>query len=770
MSGDQLASRQDFNQPTPFTFGNPNAQSPTPKQTPTSATFPSPVFETPKQRQSHFDDAGGWTPRFAEEYSVFNTTPGNLRASPGSSFPDFATTAYPPSTTLKRPLSVGSLAAQIATHANHFSPDPNLPLPPLAAAHRLPSSPKPPNEEPELPGQKGGPPNPEAASQGTASGKSKGRESVAELNGQTATPPPSSHKGGRKQASKLQADNMQNDHGYGQPDFSGTPQHPNMAAAFVNATDMFGFPLSAPLNGSTSFWDPSADMSGMDIDFSFGPNVFHTSGHRHMPSFDASQMFQEASALPPPSTQEGSQSIKRTRPLAPKPVMHAIQSASGDMSMSSTSFSTSLDDPFGLGSPGGVDPGLLFGRPSSSSMNTNIPVTQGSAQFALAAAAESQSRAPMHNDIRRSFSTKELGPGRATGNASVNSPAKSQSRLQRSVSENRGRRGLAKAALPKLAPAIQPRPQATNGPAFGSGRPPGRPSGRASPLKQQHSRPSGLTSIPEATPPRTRTAVRFTIDSKGRARAEATMVVDDPMASDPQRRPITREMPRREKSWESDDGDEDDDSSTDDEPIIIPSRNSSFALPDPRRPSSASVFHSSRRSVSEHSSSSLGASVSQLDAESEAETIMHEPQGKGGDATSELRKLVENRQRRGPQAPSGQPSQLFAPGSFQDSHGGLLSPTAFTEVSLPSPTKATYNVRCVCRNGASKQGEYMVQCESCELWLHGSCINISRRTLPTVYICAFCSNTPNMRGGRLRGNGPTLGLSRASPSARKSFR
>lgn len=60
--------------------------------------------------------------------------------------------------------------------------------------------------------------------------------------------------------------------------------------------------------------------------------------------------------------------------------------------------------------------------------------------------------------------------------------------------------------------------------------------------------------------------------------------------------------------------------------------------------------------------------------------------------------------------------------------------------------------------------------ESCDMWLHGSCINISRQTLPTVFICAFCSNTPNMRGGRIRGNGPVLGPSRASPLARKAFR
>ncbi|TID01328.1 hypothetical protein CH35J_004178 [Colletotrichum higginsianum] len=512
---------------------------------------------------------------------------------------------------------------------------------------------------------------------------------------------------------------MQNDHGYGQPDFSGTPHHPNLAAAFVNGTDMFGFPMSAPANASASFWDPSADMSGMDIDFSFGPNVFQTSGHRHMPSFDASQMFQEASALPPSNGQETSQPIKRTRPLAPKPAVHHVPSSSADISMASVSF---VDDPFGIVSPGGVNPGLLFGRPSSSGIASGIPVTQGSAQFALAAAAEYQSRAPMHSDVRRSLSTKEMGSENKTGgNAYVNPSAKPNGRpsgLQRSVSENRGRRGLAKATLPKLAPAIQPRPQVTNGPAVGSNRPPSRPSGRMSPLKQQQqSRLSSLTSIPEAATPRMRTAVKFTIDSKGRARAETTVVTDDSRSDSPHRKPaVAREMPRRERSWESDD----DESSTDDEPIIIPSRNASFALPDPRRTSSASVFHSSRRSVSEHSSSSFGATASQHDQnESEAETVMNEAQAKGGDAASELRKLVENRNKRAPLALPSQRSQRFASGSFQDPHGGLMSPTAFTEVSLPSPTKATYNVRCVCRNGADKQGEYMVQCESCEMWLHG---------------------------------------------------
>ena len=55
------------------------------------------------------------------------------------------------------------------------------------------------------------------------------------------------------------------------------------------------------------------------------------------------------------------------------------------------------------------------------------------------------------------------------------------------------------------------------------------------------------------------------------------------------------------------------------------------------------------------------------------------------------------------------------------------------------------------------------------MWLHGRCINISKRTLPTVYICAFCANTPNMRGGRMRG-GPSQSGSAASPLAHKSFK
>ncbi len=174
MSGDQLASRQECSPsavvlaarsqaaaaaagrgscsvsrlyadklPVPHSFGDPNAQPPTPRETPKSDIFPSPVFETPKPAAEPFDGASGWTPRFAEEYSVFNATPGNLRGSQGP-FVDFAPfTPYQPSAGDKRPLSAEGIAAEIAAHVNHFSPNPNLPLPPVDPARRLQSSPGP---------------------------------------------------------------------------------------------------------------------------------------------------------------------------------------------------------------------------------------------------------------------------------------------------------------------------------------------------------------------------------------------------------------------------------------------------------------------------------------------------------------------------------------------------------------------------------------------------------------------------------------------------
>ncbi|ROT38548.1 hypothetical protein SODALDRAFT_333147 [Sodiomyces alkalinus F11] len=831
MSGDQQAS----------SFGDPNALPPTPKRTPTSAHLPSPVFKTPKNRQGPFNEPGGWTPLFAEEYSVFNTTPGNLQAS-HSPFAEFTTPKGPDFRAAagvhKRQPSTGGRIT--AAHDTHLYSNPNLSQSPVNSSRVLPSSPGPVTGPHEFSGTE------DNGSEQQGNNPSKTRRSVTktkqgpeggvrvhpeekEAQGQTATPPPSSHKRGRNSRPKLEVGNMQNDNGYGQPDFAAeTPQQPNVAG-YVSTSDFFGYPMSAPAAAPSSFWDPGADMSGMDIDFSFGVDAFQmpTLGHRPTGSFDANQMFQDMETLPQEPQQQTSQmprqqppqqqqpkkkprAVRKPRPLAPKTSLSQTESkptSTAGPSMSSSAVHPGpIDNRFNLMSPGtGVDPGLLFSRPQSSSMDISLPTTQvdRGAQFSMEAVAQALSKAPVRNDLRRSSSTRERPATRVPDRSLASSPMKSSSRpgLQRSLSENRGKRSLARNQPPSLAPPAQPTPAVASSSSSSRGvnsRPPStRPSGRTSPLKNQFQL-SSLTSIPEAPPPRARTLVRFTIDADGRARAETTVVVDGETtgpgseASSMQcssRRSSREAASVRARSFDS--GDEEE--STDDEPIILPSRNTSFALPDPHKPTRAGYHTSSQRSVSDRSTSSYmagGAGVDRgagNDAESEAETVMNGMErGGSDDAANELRRLRENRQKRVSGPGSGisgkhQQQRERGQGRMGRSFGGMAgpvaaSPTSFTDGSLPTPSTEARGrrIRCVCqRNGGNRDGDgFMVQCESCEMWLHGQCIRItSRRMLPSVYICAFCANTPNARGIQLRESGRDVAHGGgASPLAHKSFK
>ncbi|KAK7428500.1 hypothetical protein QQZ08_004938 [Neonectria magnoliae] len=695
MSGDQLVT----------SLADLNPRPPTPKQTPTSAVFPSPIFETPKLNQGAFTDAGGWTPRFAEDYSVFNSTPGNLRGSQGP-FVDFNPAT--PASRHKRLLSAEGLAAEIATHVNHFSPNPNLPLPPVEASRRLASSPNSVNAPKEYTAEPDHLPSPDPSKQTRSSSKKPRRGTISEPEPtQTVTPPPTGRRGDRKLAPKL---TMQNDQSFGQPDFTGGSQQHDIAALMAASGDMFGYPMSAPAGTGANFWDPST--MGMDLDFSVPPsNVFQTTPahtHRHTGSFDWNseiQLFQDPSAPHPSVNRDNGQMPRQERMLAPKPSVSHPTTLAASAAMSAA-FAASMDDPFGIMAHGDVvDPGLLFSQPQPSAMDSNfIPITtSGSAEAAIA---ESGSRTPIVDELRRSSSAKDMRNGMLPDRAFASSPVKSNKPgLTRSMSENRGRRTQTRPVLPKLAPAARPVSQASS---VEPARPMARPSGRASPLKAQH-RLSGLASIPEAAPqPRTRTSVRFTIDSRGRARAETTILHGErDMDGTVSHRRISRERPRRDGLESSDD-----DSSTDDEPIIIPSRNNSFnasfALPDPLRPI-GSIFHSSRRSFSDRSTSSWvhdGAGGSHHETESEAETVMNEHHDKVGDAASELRKVIEDRQKRSNlgNARSQRFLQTNNLGSFRP---GTISPSTLTESSLLTDRQ---DIRCICNRKATEEGDgFMVQ-------------------------------------------------------------
>lgn len=653
---------------------------------------------------------------------------------------------------------------------NHFSPNPSLPLPPVDPSRRLASSPNSITVPKEYTADSDSLPSPDPSKQPPSSSKKARRGTVTDSEPtQTATPPPTGRRGERKLAPKI---TMQNDQSFGQPDFTGASQQHDIAALMAASGDMFGYPMSAPAGAPANFWDPST--MGMDLDFSApASNVFQTTpahSHRHTGSFDWNseiQLFQDPSA-PMPSTNQGNmQPLRQERILAPKPLAPHPSTTAATVAMSAA-FAASMDDPFGIMAPGdAVDPGLLFSRPQTSAMEASfMPVTvSGSAEAAIA---ESGSRTPIGDELRRSASAKDMRLGAVPDRSFASSPVKSnRPGLSRSVSENRGRRTQNRPVLPKLAPAIRPVSQASSTSSVESGRPMARPSGRASPLKSQH-RLSGLASIPETAPqPRTRTSVRFTIDSRGRARAETTILHGErDLDGTVSHRRTSRERSHTEGFSSGDD------SSTDDEPIIIPSRtnsfNASFALPDPLRPV-GSIFHSSRRSVSDRSTSSFAMDGgSQHEAESEAETVMNEHHDKVGDATSELRKVIEDRQKRSNQIGGARSQRYLQTNNLGIFRGDTISPSNLTESSLLTDRQ---DIRCVCNRKASEEGDgFMVQCESCEMWLHGKCINITRRTLPRVYICAFCANTPNMRGGRLRDTGRGNVKGAPSPLATKSFR
>ncbi|KUI65440.1 hypothetical protein VM1G_00289 [Cytospora mali] len=391
-------------------FGDPNARPPTSPRISTTAIYSSPLLATPKRNSGHFDEATGWTPRFAEDYSVFNSTPGNLRGSPGALNLDASLLSPVPSSTGKRrPLSAEGFALEIATHANHFSVDLEK-LPPGDAARRLSSS-----LDPLKTTHKGAPSDPNVtpkASQPQQSQRSAKRsrtsgssvsagEEARPQKTQTATPPRSS-RGGRKFVPALKTDKMHNQ-SFGQADFSSaqTPRQAQLNTAFVSGSpeDVFGYPMASattpPMRGARPFWGMDLDTSGMGIDVDLSAasaELFQTtptqdpSGRAMNPSHwgRANEMFQQTGMVAQPQPQhepqqafqqsqgqkvQQNQSAKRERRLAPKTAQMSTtktEQSSQDQRYSFGSFQMSMDDPFST-SPGGVDPGMVFSQMPSSS-------------------------------------------------------------------------------------------------------------------------------------------------------------------------------------------------------------------------------------------------------------------------------------------------------------------------------------------------------------------------------------------------------------------
>lgn len=833
-------------------FGDPIARPPTPQRTP-SALFSSPLLQTPKQttNSSHFDETSGWTPRFAEQYSVFNSTPGNLRgdSSPSRSGAftnlDFAPPSpAAPLTGKKRPLSAETLVFEVAAHANHCAAD-SASLALVDPARRPPSS-----TEQLTPGHKDAGADPNATPKTSQprspplplqqparrSAKKPRRASVsgptvkspvpAQNPTQTATPPPSS-RGGRKLAPKPQMDSMQNQ-GFAQPNFSSAPQpSPQVNTAFLTHTaspdDVYGYPVgpvtAPPITGPRPFWGMDVDTScmdstGMAIDVdlsSAGADIFQTSltqthSHGQVSSMDwVSADFQQQNMValqdqqyhrqqqqqprpqPPQSVPQSAQqnaTPRRERPLAPKTTNMTTPNnmAQHSPSQSFYGFSQMMENPFSA-SPGGVNPGLLFSQPTSSA-----PTDSSAMTISMSTPMDTASQHPTsstaatmaQSTVSLTVDSNALGAPMSAGNSAPPSGSQDSSRsqprkqldlapaisptkrpddrpnLSRSFSESArgGMRTLGggRNSLPALAPArpatvqppnLPPPPPATN---QGKSRPQtqgGRAGGRISPSKTLHDRRlSNLTSIPENaanTLARSRssrkTSVKFVIDENGRARAETVVDEDD----EPEPEPMSSSQYSTDRHSgggvtslpaPTPDSDEECSSSSDDEPIIIPSRNTSFNLPEPPRlsdsgnsrpPTASSIVSQNRtryRSFSDRPSTSSFRRDEADSMDMDPPQLSSQPQrpstgGSLGDAAAELRKVMQAGNPR--RSSSGQQTSL--PGSGGSSGhrqrftpGQRSSSSTISEASLPgaSPTQQS-QVRCVCNRPETGEGAFLIK-------------------------------------------------------------
>lgn len=72
--------------------------------------------------------------------------------------------------------------------------------------------------------------------------------------------------------------------------------------------------------------------------------------------------------------------------------------------------------------------------------------------------------------------------------------------------------------------------------------------------------------------------------------------------------------------------------------------------------------------------------------------------------------------------------------------------TPAREIDLPEPglfsdaVSGSYGIRCVC--GRQVDNGFMIQCENCNYWLHGLCMNIARSVPNEKFLCPFCKNKP----------------------------
>ncbi|KAH3967974.1 hypothetical protein HBH98_163680 [Parastagonospora nodorum] len=732
-------------------YGSTDWHLPSPSSTPKSVTFPESSLKTPKTEafpQTHFIDAWA-TPQINGQHTPAQT-------------PSFTL-----STPIDRPSSSYSLKPHTPEdpefHVNHFVPN-NLPLPPVEVSRRLSSSP-----DPSL-----------VRRAGVGPGASQfGRPRPVTMDfSHMQTPPPTRDANSRR---RLQQSGG-NDFATPATVIHRTPNQMPTAEGLFNQTP-FGFtnvpfspsmmpfsntaPMSAPpMPQSRLFWDQPNDGSHMDVDMGMSVDPFGPTPHKVEQNFD----WQSFSTPARPQMNSMTFQSPHHGMSSPGPATSFASSMGGPSFSQSNSF---------VPNSASVDPNMLFSFSGPDMTASFGQMPQQTMQDAL-------SRQPYETQAREAQQEKETAKkarslhSRSNTNSSSGSIENARPGLQRSNTDSgirKNKASLNESRALVAAGATIPR--------------------RSSPLKRQGGA-GALGSIPEIRRPRT----RLIIDETGRARTETIPIEDNgdtpravPRAS---QKDVRRQYPGL---WDEDDTESDDE---DEAPAVL-SRNASFNIPQPQqqrrtskharsdsgalalersnsfkmprpasRTSSAAFDQASFETVrpvrnaahNAYRSSSMMElhSTSEGIKESEDQQMPDSP----GDALGALKKVVAGRQQRAERASqntlkahnqrwaqaSADMVNIVPPHSQYDPFSNSFQASPLTDaIATPSTGRSSISsesTRCVC-NGMD-DGKPMIQCESCNKWLHMICCGLNGGNLPPVYVCVFCTGqTPVARGGRIRG-------------------
>ncbi|PHH68697.1 hypothetical protein CDD82_345 [Ophiocordyceps australis] len=599
----------------------------------------------------------GSSPRFAEDYSVFNTTPGNLR---GSDFPFsdlYASIPSPSAVEHRRLHSVDTIiAAESTPHQSRPSPIESHFSPVIDPSGQL-SSP--------ISASTPGATRPSHCSSAKTSTNPSSRITKSKRAAKAPAKRKSLNKAKASPKSPLAVKpDMQTPHYFGQPDGFDTV----LSQGFVPTDSLYDNapPPPAHSHNASRYWHASG-MDPASSDFDIACFEVQSSPPRPNACFDY-----EAGLYLFSGTDDASSA--NVQGLAAQHMLLRPQSASAMIGSDLTTDYLGLQDAFESFNPTqGVDPGLLINRPQTA-QPAPTDFNGFSTKSTLAVPRSNNSLAA---NMMRSHSARELKTGKVPARAHASSPIRPSNARLLPLESNDGRR------KPRLGRGFTPIAKAMS--SRSGSRPVQRLDGlavkkRSPRLLQQNSlsRCASLSSIAQGSGQgaawqlHKRTEVRLEVDARGRARAVQTVVYQEPS---PAAGPSAN-----------------DDETTDDERLRLPPSRASSAcvgLADAGK-CIGSAFYSAHRRMSR---SSAGNSVS--GAETVSEALMGH-----GDAESALLRAKQKRLKPMVTADHGMWSR-FGPSSGAAVANGFISPRSLTGSNHGDLCSG---FRCVCGHGAASQG------------------------------------------------------------------